>query len=227
MPKIVIKPRNPAAAVVASSSSRPSNAPTPTSEIVSAQEEYDDVDQDIDEGQAMDVDQDQASQTEDNPQTGDEDLAGGNVASGRPRGRPRGRGRGAPTGTSTPRARGRRGRGRGRGRGASSLLIRLPKRGDDDADVDGDADIEGGFADADEGTPLDGDVEQVVVEKEAPMGGGKPFRKIQGQVYIIDGDEFVTEDNPIGNEKIDQFGNLLGGTSSFSHIEYRVYIYIL
>jgi chromatin structure-remodeling complex protein RSC7 len=99
------------------------------------------------------------------------------------------------------------------------LLIRLPKRGDDDADVDGDADLEGGDADADEGTPLDGDVEQLVVEKEAPMGGGKPFRKIQGQVYIIDGDEFVTEDNPIGDEKIDQFGNLLGGTPSFfSHI---------
>ena len=211
MPKIVIKPRNLAAVA---SSSRPSDAATPTSEIASAQEE-DDVDQDVDEGQVMDVDQDQASQTEDNPQTGDEDILG--VASGRPRGRPRGRGRG--TGTSTPRARGRRGRGRGRGRGASSLLIRLPKRGDDDADVDGDADIEGDV-DADEGTLLDGDVEQLV-EKEAPMGGGKPFRKIHGQVYIIDGDEFVTEDNPIGDEKIDQFGNLLGGTP-LSHIEYGV-----
>ena len=217
VPKIVIKPRNPAPVA---SSSRPSNAPTPTSEIVSAQEE-DDVDQDADDAQAMDVDQDHASQTEDNPQTGDEDLPGVNVASGRPRGRPRGRGRGALTGTSTPRARGRRGRGRGRGRGASSLLIRLPKRGDDDADIDGDADIEGD-ADADEGTLLDGDVDQQPVEKEAPMGGGKPFRKIHGQVYIIDGDEFVTEDNPIGDEKIDQFGNLLGGASSFSYIEYRV-----
>lgn len=209
VPKIVIKPRNPAAVA---SSSRPSNAATPTSEIVSAQEE-DDIEQDVDEGQAMDVDQDQVSQTEDNPQTGDEDLPGANVASGRPRGRPRGRARGALTGTSTPRARGKRGRGRGRGRGASSLLIRLPKRGDDDADVDGDADIEGD-ADADEGTLLDGDVVEPV-EKEVPMGGGKPFRKIHGQAYIIDGDEFVTEDNPIGNEKIDQFGNLLGGTPSF------------
>jgi chromatin structure-remodeling complex protein RSC7 len=97
------------------------------------------------------------------------------------------------------------------------LIIRLPKRVNVDADVDGDADIKGGDADADEGTPLDGDVEQLVVEKEAPLGGlgGKPFRKIQGQVYIIDGDEFVTEDNPIGDEKIDQFGNLLGGTRLF------------
>ena len=221
MPKIVIKPRNP---VPVASSSRPSNAATPTSEVVSAQEE-DDVDQDVDEGQAMDVDQDHASQTEDNPQTGDEDLPGANVATGRPRGRPRGRGRGALTGTGAPRARGRRGRGRGRGRGASSFLIRLPKRGDDDGDVDGDADIEGGDADADEGTLLDGDVEQVV-EKEVPMGGGKPFRKIHGQVYIIDGDEFVTEDNPIGDEKIDQFGNLLGGTPSlfFFLSQYRVFI---
>ena len=161
----------------------------------------------------MDVDQDHASQTEDNPPTGDEEQPGigVNVASGRPRGRPRGRGRGALSGTSTPRARGKRGRGRGRGRG--SLLIRLPKRGDDDADVDGDADVEGD-ADADEGgTPLDGDAVELAVEKEVPMGGGKPFRKIHGQAYIIDGDEFVTEDNPKGDEKIDQFGNLLGGAS--------------
>ncbi|TFK75645.1 hypothetical protein BDN72DRAFT_757327 [Pluteus cervinus] len=43
------------------------------------------------------------------------------------------------------------------------------------------------------------------------MGGGKPFRKIQGGVYVIDGDEFVTESNPKGDEKIDQWGNLLGG----------------
>ena len=220
MPKIVIKPRNPAAVAVASSSSRPSNAPTPTSEVLSAQEE-DDVDQDVEEGQAMDVDQDLASQTEDNIQTGDEDMTGVNISTGRPRGRPRGRGRGALTGSSTPRGRGKRGRGRGRGRG-SSLLIRLPKRGDDDADIDGDADIEGGDADADEGTPLEGDVEQLVVEKEVPMGGGKPFRKIHGQVYIIDGDEFVTEDNPIGDEKIDQFGNLLGGTRLSLIFEYCV-----
>jgi chromatin structure-remodeling complex protein RSC7 len=221
VPKIVIKPRNPAAVAT-------SSRPSPTSEMVSPQEE-DDIEQDVDEGQAMDVDQDHASQTEDNPQTGDEDLPGSvNVASGRPRGRPRGRGRGALPGTSTPRARGKRGRGRGRGRGAaSSLLIRLPKRGDDDADVDGDADIEGGDADADEGggTPLDGDVVELPVEKEVPMGGGKPFRKIHGQAYIIDGDEFVTEDNPIGDEKIDQFGNLLGGASvSLFSFEYRVFL---
>lgn len=43
------------------------------------------------------------------------------------------------------------------------------------------------------------------------MGGGKPFRNIQGVVRIIEGDEFVTDDDPKGDEKIDTFGNLLGG----------------
>ncbi|RXW15670.1 hypothetical protein EST38_g10185 [Candolleomyces aberdarensis] len=40
---------------------------------------------------------------------------------------------------------------------------------------------------------------------------GKPSRKIQGQTYFIEGDEFVTEDDPKGDEKIDKNGNLLGG----------------
>jgi len=89
-------------------------------------------------------------------------------------------------------------------------MIRLPKRNDEESDADGepenenDADNEGG-----DGMILE--PEEVAIEKVAPMGGGKPFRKIQGQVYIIDGDEFVTEDNPKGDEKIDKFGNLLGG----------------
>ena len=90
-------------------------------------------------------------------------------------------------------------------------MIRLPKRNEDDSDVDGEAENENDVDNEDgEGIPL----ETEEVEKEAPMGGGKPFRKIQGQVYIIDGDEFVTEDNPKGDEKIDKFGNLLGGVYS-------------
>ncbi|KDQ56906.1 hypothetical protein JAAARDRAFT_131952 [Jaapia argillacea MUCL 33604] len=48
-------------------------------------------------------------------------------------------------------------------------------------------------------------------DKVAPLGGGKPFRKIGGKVYIIDGDEYVTEDDPKGDTKIDRNGNLLGG----------------
>ncbi|EGO01075.1 hypothetical protein SERLA73DRAFT_179127 [Serpula lacrymans var. lacrymans S7.3] len=43
------------------------------------------------------------------------------------------------------------------------------------------------------------------------MGGGKPFKKIQGKIYIIDNDEIVTEDDPKGDTKIDVNGNLLGG----------------
>jgi chromatin structure-remodeling complex protein RSC7 len=43
-------------------------------------------------------------------------------------------------------------------------------------------------------------------------------------VHIIDSNEFITEDNPIGNEKIDKFGNLLGGmlfSFFFSYVEPR------
>ncbi|KAH9934143.1 chromatin remodelling complex Rsc7/Swp82 subunit-domain-containing protein [Fomitopsis serialis] len=46
--------------------------------------------------------------------------------------------------------------------------------------------------------------------EEGPAGGGKPFRRINGQVYIIDNDEYVTEDDPKGDAKIDQYGNLIG-----------------
>ena len=49
---------------------------------------------------------------------------------------------------------------------------------------------------------------------EEVMGGGKPFRVIQGKVYVIEGDEFITEDDPKGDTKIDKNGNLLGGACS-------------
>ncbi|KAJ7628475.1 chromatin remodelling complex Rsc7/Swp82 subunit-domain-containing protein [Roridomyces roridus] len=133
----------------------------------------------------------------------------------RGRGRPRGSGRGrlsAPaSGTSTP-----RGRGRGRGRppvaaksrgvgrtilGSGALTIRLPKREEDDSDDD----------DADAGTEGDTGAEEKEKEKEPVLGGGKPFRKVGGEAYVIEGDEFITEDDPKGDEKIDKWGNLLGG----------------
>ncbi len=44
---------------------------------------------------------------------------------------------------------------------------------------------------------------------EEVMGGGKPFCVVQGKVYVIDGDKFITEDDPKGDAKIDKFGNLL------------------
>lgn len=102
----------------------------------------------------------------------------------RPRGRPRGRGRGAaPTGPARARGRGR-GRGRARGRGRGGLTIRLPKR-------DGE---EGDEAEAEEG------------EQD-----GRPFMRVGGKLYFIEGDEFVTDPDEKGDEKIDVDGNLLGG----------------
>jgi len=48
-------------------------------------------------------------------------------------------------------------------------------------------------------------------EGGGPIGGGRPFRRINGKVYVIEGDEFVTEDDPKGDTKIDAAGRLLGG----------------
>ncbi|KAJ7704405.1 chromatin remodelling complex Rsc7/Swp82 subunit-domain-containing protein [Mycena rosella] len=128
----------------------------------------------------------------------------------RGRGRPRGSGRGksVPTsGASTPRTRGRgrgtravRARGTGRTILGSALTIRLPKRPEEEDD-------EEELVEGDEGETAGEEKEK---EPVAPLGGGKPFRKIQGKVYIIEGDEFVTEDDPKGDEKIDKWGNLLG-----------------
>jgi len=84
-------------------------------------------------------------------------------------------------------------------------LLKLPRRGEDD--TEGDEDGAGEGAEGEDGE--DGEV----AEKATPIGGGKPFRTIQGKVYVIDGDQFTTDDDPKGEEKIDKFGNLLGGTS--------------
>lgn len=186
VPKIIIKARGP-----------PSRSVPPSEDDEEANVDDADAEDDPDPEDAptpMEVDADGASASEE----------GAPVVVKRGRGRPRGsRGKSQPTsGTSTP-----RGRGRGRGRGAKprggvgrpigSLTIRLPKRPDEEEEEEEDAATEGEAAE----------------EKEpvAPLGGGKPFRKIQGMVYIIEGDEFVTEDDPKGDEKIDKWGNLLGG----------------
>ncbi|KAJ7625089.1 chromatin remodelling complex Rsc7/Swp82 subunit-domain-containing protein [Mycena polygramma] len=198
LPKIIIKPRAPLSRSV---------PPSPEEEDerdagVDADEE-DGVD---DAPTPMDVDADNASFSEE----------GGPVTTKRGRGRPRGSGRGKSmpaSGTSTPRGRGR-GRGRpagvksrGTGRtivGSGGLTIRLPKRPEEDEEEEDEADA--GTTEG-ENVPEEKEKEPVV----APIGGGKPFRKIQGKVYIIEGDEFVTEDDPKGDEKIDKWGNLLGG----------------
>jgi hypothetical protein len=195
VPKIIIKPR-----VSASSRSVP---PSPQDEE-EADVDADAEDEPEDAPTPMEVDGEVANVSEE----------GGPVVVKRGRGRPRGRGKSMPTsGTSTPRGRGR-GRGRppvksrGTGRtivGGGGLTIRLPKRPEEEEEEE---DAEG-----DPGT--EGETEEKEKEKEpvAPLGGGKPFRKIQGKVYIIEGDEFVTDEDPKGDEKIDKWGNLLGGLS--------------
>ena len=59
--------------------------------------------------------------------------------------------------------------------------------------------------------PEDGEELAEGEEMEGDEAGGKPFRTIQGKVYIIDGDEYITDDDPKGDTKIDINGNLLGG----------------
>lgn len=56
-----------------------------------------------------------------------------------------------------------------------------------------------------------GEVGEEGAEGGGPIGGGKPFRKINGKVYVIEGDEFITEEDSKGNTKIDAAGRLLGG----------------
>ncbi|KAF8208205.1 chromatin remodelling complex Rsc7/Swp82 subunit-domain-containing protein [Mycena galopus ATCC 62051] len=191
LPKIVIKPR-----------AVPSRSAVPSEEEDGDVDGDDDAEDDPEPEDAptpMEVDADVASASEE----------GAPVVVKRGRGRPRGRGNKSlpASGTSTPRGRGRgRGRGakpRGTGRtiaGSGSLTIRLPKRPEEEDDDDEPAE--------DPGTEGEAAEEKEVV---APLGGGKPFRKIQGKAYVIEGDEFVTEDDPKGDEKIDKWGNLLGG----------------
>ena len=63
-----------------------------------------------------------------------------------------------------------------------------------------------------EGETMEGDeAGEEGEEGGGPIGGGKPFRRINGKVYVIEGDEFVTEDDPKGDTKIDAAGRLLGG----------------
>ncbi|EJD52093.1 hypothetical protein AURDEDRAFT_111568 [Auricularia subglabra TFB-10046 SS5] len=116
----------------------------------------------------------------------------------RPRGRPRGSGRArASTGRPRGRPRGSRAqRGSGRGRGVAQ---RQHSPGRDDSGSDGD--------DSPAATPLAWDMEGA----EEPTGGGKPFRRIKGEIYILENDELVTPNDPKGETKIDENGVLQGG----------------
>ncbi|TFK53150.1 hypothetical protein OE88DRAFT_1711867 [Heliocybe sulcata] len=173
------------------------------------------VESDVKEEDASEAQQEQSEQEVEvdgdaDPEEYTHDAADGIVEGQEPvTPRPRGRGRGRPRGSGAGRSRGpgrpRGSRGRGRGRGRA-LTIRLPKKADEDGG-DGEADTEAGY-DAQDTPAAEG---EEAGEKVAPLGGGKPFRRINGRVYIIDGDEYVTDDDPKGDAKVDQNGNLLGG----------------
>ena len=141
------------------------------------------------QSEGQEEEQEQEEEPEDEPEPEPEEV----VPVVRKRGRPRGRGRGGGfAGSTAPRGTRGRGRGRGRGRPPKTFTIRLPRKGDDD-DEGAEGDGEGGE---------DGDDE---------YSSAKPSRTIQNVVYYIEGDEFVTEDDPKGDTKIDKNGNLLGG----------------
>ncbi|KAL1680665.1 chromatin remodelling complex Rsc7/Swp82 subunit-domain-containing protein [Schizophyllum commune] len=105
---------------------------------------------------------------------------------GRPRGRPRTTGASSTRGTPKPKLGRPPGRGRGRGRGRGVVF-----RAAQDSDAEGDDPL------ANWGDNAGTDHARTTV--------------INGQVYTIEGDEFVTEDDPAGETKIDKNGVLLGG----------------
>jgi chromatin structure-remodeling complex protein RSC7 len=203
--KIIIKPRR--AKDSLPSSSQPTASPDPGPSESERQEEEEEETQ-------LENENEGAMATEDDALS----EAGGVVSqenAPRPRGRPKGSGKaksGASTSTpaGTPRPRGRprgtgrgaKARGRGRGAGPAGLVIRLPGRAGEDGATPGP-----------EGDATEGATEEVAEEPEpeGPMGGGKPFRKIHGKVYIMDGDELITDEDPKGDTKIDPWGNLLEG----------------
>ncbi|KAF8639179.1 hypothetical protein AX17_001666 [Amanita inopinata Kibby_2008] len=211
VPKIIIKPR---LIIPPPQQQSNSGAPTPSSRAEDADDEDNEIPEEEENASNLDdaqstMDVDGASQTAATPAATADDE--GDSRLGTPvqkgRGRPRGRSKGVVSANST-RARGK-GRGRGRGRGvgklAGGLTIKLPKRGEEEVEGATEDGGDGEEAEVKEGTPVEPEPE------EGPVGGGKPFRRIQGKAYVIDGDEFVTEDNPKGDEKIDKWGNLLGG----------------
>ncbi|THH03287.1 hypothetical protein EW145_g6376 [Phellinidium pouzarii] len=199
--KIIIKPRRPRQPEAISELEQEAGP----SDIASEQDNTGQADGD-DEGAVEEVAAESDAPEEHIKEDGDDDVTLGDgdaepvpMPRGRGRGRPRGPSRG---GTGRPRGRPRgsgRGRGRGRGRGGT-VLLRLPKRGTD-SDAEGDG-LEGDDSQA--VTPgEDGDVELV--------SGGKQYRKVTIDLPAVEGDAYVSEDDPTGDTKIDSNGNLLGG----------------
>ncbi|KIY49814.1 hypothetical protein FISHEDRAFT_40908 [Fistulina hepatica ATCC 64428] len=77
----------------------------------------------------------------------------------------------------------------------AGFTIRLPRQG--------------GEEDGDYGSEAGGEEEYDA--EGNPIGVGKPYRIVQGKPYLIENNELVTEENAKGNEKVDEWGNLLGG----------------
>ncbi|KAI5117462.1 hypothetical protein M0805_004066 [Coniferiporia weirii] len=197
--KIIIKPRRPRQPGAAS---EPEPEPSDVaSERDNAEQANEDDEALVEEAPPADSDAPAGSLKEDGDDGSgleDADADAERAPTPRGRGRPRGRARGTGRPRGRPRGSGR-GRGRGRGRGGT-IMLRLPKRG-------GDSDAEGDGVEGDESqaaTPGE-DVDAELI------AGGKPYRHINGEVYVIEGDAFVTEDDPTGDTKIDANGNLLGG----------------
>lgn len=162
---------------------------------------------DADEPEESTKDEDDAEGNENadsDPGSGAEEPAP--VVRGRGRGRPRGSGRAAYSGTGRPRGRPRgSGRGRGRPRGRAGVTLRIAKRG---ADSDGE---EGGGEDSRAATD-DGDFAESSRFRRA---GGAPIP----DGMVVEGDAYVTENDPKGDEKIDANGNLLDGKHVFFLME--------
>jgi chromatin structure-remodeling complex protein RSC7 len=217
--KIIIKPRRAKEGPSIASSSHPTPSQASPGASDSSEKQYEEEDNQLDENDAQTEDDEQSEQRGGTPES-----VVPREGVPKPRGRPRGSGksRGVSTPTGTPRPRGRpRGTGRGRARGrvarGGGLVIRLPGRAGEEGTTPGaEAEVHENAAGGGEeqtaaaATPVGA---EEVGDAEGPMGGGKPFRKIHGKVYIIDGDEFITDEDPKGNTKVDQAGNLLEGTS--------------
>ncbi|KAK2460792.1 hypothetical protein APHAL10511_007262 [Amanita phalloides] len=212
VPKIIIKPR----LIVPAPQFQPiSAAPTPSSRGEDADDEDIEVPEDEGHGEDENMDLD-GSQTAGTPAGTVDDDADSRLGTPGPKGKAKSR-TSRTKGMSNllpPKAKAKpRGKGKAKVvKSAGGLTIKLPKRGEEDGEEDGGEaeetemkDAETKEAEAKEGTPAEAEVD------EGPIGGGKPFRRIQDKIYVIDGDEYVTEDDPKGDEKIDKWGSLLGG----------------
>ena len=198
MPKIILKPRLARLEAAENRRSRTPAVPTPPpprdldndddnddveDEDVHAKREESEGVLDDEEAEADEGEGEVEGDVDEGEGVGEEmgEEGAGSQSFARPRGRPRGRGRSAVP-AGTPRA-----RGRGRGKARARVKGKGPA-GRPSQDVDGDVQGEEG-----------GDED------------GRPWRRVGDRVYYIERDEFVTEPDEKGDQKIDIDGILQGG----------------